>query len=201
MSDDGATWTELDLPCKPGAIDRRPCFAAPYHYRLDWNIWFIGFKPHAGMLRGRESWLFTFVAKILAADGGAISLLDATAAEALRARRPTYAKVEMWHYMMAAPLSDILYAEVRRDPPEIRPRLRSNSHSRDDGRDRIREKEQNIGCTGSPTWRLRVPVMRSCSDLSSIGAPAARRRWSSDSVVEARVRGDAHTAGTARRRR
>ena len=76
----------------------------------------------AGMLRGRESWLFTFVAKILAADGGAISLLDATAAEALRARRPTYAKVEMWHYMMAAPLSDILYAEVRRDPPEICPR-------------------------------------------------------------------------------
>ena len=46
VSDDGATWTELDLPCKPGALDRRPCFAAPYHYRLDWNIWFIGFKPH-----------------------------------------------------------------------------------------------------------------------------------------------------------
>ena len=58
-------WTELELPCKPGNIRRRPCFSAPYHYRLDWNIWFLGFKPHQGMLRQRESWMFQLLTKIL----------------------------------------------------------------------------------------------------------------------------------------
>ena len=45
VSHDGRVWHELDFPCKPGTLTRRPCFCAPYHYRLDWNIWFIGFKP------------------------------------------------------------------------------------------------------------------------------------------------------------
>ena len=31
-------WIELDFPCKPGNVSRRPCFCAPYHYRLDWNV-------------------------------------------------------------------------------------------------------------------------------------------------------------------
>ena len=44
--DEGKTWREVDLPCKPTDVRRRPCFSAPYHHRLDWNIWFIGFKPH-----------------------------------------------------------------------------------------------------------------------------------------------------------
>ncbi|EOD31500.1 hypothetical protein EMIHUDRAFT_231911 [Emiliania huxleyi CCMP1516] len=44
----------VEFPCKPGAVTRRPCFCAPYHYRLDWNIWFLGFKPHQSMLQRRE---------------------------------------------------------------------------------------------------------------------------------------------------
>ena len=46
LSEDGTTWREVDLPCKPTDVRRRPCFCAPYHHRLDWNVWFIGFKPH-----------------------------------------------------------------------------------------------------------------------------------------------------------
>ena len=34
-SHDGVTWHELDFPCKPGTVTRRPCFCAPYHFRLD----------------------------------------------------------------------------------------------------------------------------------------------------------------------
>ncbi|KAL3942994.1 MAG: hypothetical protein SGBAC_002901 [Bacillariaceae sp.] len=26
-------WIELDFPCKPGKLSRRPCFCAPYHYK------------------------------------------------------------------------------------------------------------------------------------------------------------------------
>lgn len=58
-------WIEIEFPCKPGNINRRPCFCAPYHYRIDWNIWFIGFPPHAYYLQNREVWLYSLVYKIL----------------------------------------------------------------------------------------------------------------------------------------
>ena len=46
VSHDKRRWYELEFPCKPGRLDRRPCMCAPYHYRLDWRfgckVW--GFK-------------------------------------------------------------------------------------------------------------------------------------------------------------
>ena len=33
-------WRAYEFPCKPGDPARRPCIIAPYHYRLDWQIWF-----------------------------------------------------------------------------------------------------------------------------------------------------------------
>ena len=33
-TDGGRTWAELQWPCKPGDVTRRPCFSAPYHHRL-----------------------------------------------------------------------------------------------------------------------------------------------------------------------
>jgi hypothetical protein len=75
--DEGKTWREVDLPCKPTSVRRRPCFSAPYHHRLDWNIWFIGFKPHRQMLEGRERWLYAFLAQLLRdGDAPARRLLD-----------------------------------------------------------------------------------------------------------------------------
>ena len=35
-SDDPAKatdWQEYEFKCKPGSVDRRPCFLSPYHYR------------------------------------------------------------------------------------------------------------------------------------------------------------------------
>lgn len=38
-------WLAYEFPCKPGAdLHRRPCFASPFHYRLDWLMWFAGFQ-------------------------------------------------------------------------------------------------------------------------------------------------------------
>ena len=70
MSHDKRKWYELEFPCKPGRVDRRPCMCAPYHYRLDWNIWFLGFKPHQ-----RETWMWSFLAKILEGDQAVLRLL------------------------------------------------------------------------------------------------------------------------------
>lgn len=37
---DGEDWRAYELPCKPGDVDRRPCVAAPWQWRLDWQLWF-----------------------------------------------------------------------------------------------------------------------------------------------------------------
>lgn len=117
VSEDGTRWYELELPCKPGRVDRRPCFCAPYHYRLDWNIWFLGFKPHQRMLRQREAWLYSLVAKLLQSDlkyRPWLDLLDPSTADYLRQtyfndhnKAPAMVKVDMYHYRMSKPLWEL----------------------------------------------------------------------------------------------
>ena len=155
VSTDGDTWHEIEFPCKPGDVRRRLCFCAPYHYRADWNIWFIGFKPHQQMLQQRESWLYSLLIKMLqTGDKDAteeaeqreqkrrkalveasgtidlaldlalleyasllpppqfLDLLDWSAAAHFPpavALGPKYAKVDMYHYKMKEPLSEILW--------------------------------------------------------------------------------------------
>ena len=113
-------WLELEFPCKPGAITRRPCFCAPYHYRITWNAWFVGFKPHYRMLQGREAWMLSLVARLLDANKSRreerpwLDLLDYTSSTKLdqlyhhKYQTPLYAKIDMYHYQMAAPLWNIL---------------------------------------------------------------------------------------------
>lgn len=38
-------WEEYEFYCKPGRIDRRPCWITPYHLRLDWQLWFSAMRP------------------------------------------------------------------------------------------------------------------------------------------------------------
>jgi hypothetical protein len=124
VSHDGLEWRELELPCKPGNVTRRPCFCAPYHYRLDWNIWFLGFKPHRAYLKNRESWLYNLLAKILDAETSVeerpwLQLLDRTSSEFLiesyqsNESRPVLAKVDMYEYRMAASLWSVLVTFVK----------------------------------------------------------------------------------------
>ena len=40
----GARWEEFEFKCKPGNVSRRPCLISPYHYRLDWLMWFAAFQ-------------------------------------------------------------------------------------------------------------------------------------------------------------
>lgn len=39
-----ADWKEIEFHCKPGNLHRRPCVISPYHYRLDWLMWFAAFQ-------------------------------------------------------------------------------------------------------------------------------------------------------------
>ena len=63
-------WREYQFPCKPGDPARRPCIASPYHYRLDWQIWFAPFGAWED-----APWTAHLVWKLLHNDRGALSLL------------------------------------------------------------------------------------------------------------------------------
>ena len=44
LYDASAVWEDYEFNCKPGNISRRPCLISPYHYRLDWLMWFAAFQ-------------------------------------------------------------------------------------------------------------------------------------------------------------
>src|SRR6185436_2565462 len=58
--DEKAVWKEYQFPCKPGDVRRRPCFISPYHYRLDWQLWFAALHDFR-----REPWILNLVYKLL----------------------------------------------------------------------------------------------------------------------------------------
>jgi hypothetical protein len=86
----GGEWRAYELPCKPGALDRRPCFVAPFQLKLDWQIWF------AAMQRpGDHPWLLRWMILLLRGESAATALLaedpfEGRAPHAVRARLYTY---------------------------------------------------------------------------------------------------------------
>ncbi|XP_019858081.1 PREDICTED: lipase maturation factor 1-like [Amphimedon queenslandica] len=67
---EGADWEEIEFNCKPGNVSRRPCIISPYHYRLDWLMWFAAFQSYQ-----HNPWLLHFCAKLLAGDPSLNSLI------------------------------------------------------------------------------------------------------------------------------
>jgi hypothetical protein len=87
-----ASWVEYDFECKPGTPSRRPCWISPYHYRLDWQMWFLA-MPGAPM----DPWFVHLVAKLLDGDAGTRGLLAPGPFQdhAPRAIRARYYRYEM----------------------------------------------------------------------------------------------------------
>src|SRR5919204_4183038 len=40
-----AEWREYEFKGKPGDVNRRPCIVSPYHWKLDWQMWFAAPSP------------------------------------------------------------------------------------------------------------------------------------------------------------
>lgn len=72
-------WKEYEFIAKPGDPSRRPGQIAPYHLRLDWQMWFLPFTAsvvgdQVRVFR-RQAWFSNFVVKLLEADEQVASLL------------------------------------------------------------------------------------------------------------------------------
>ncbi|NWR00189.1 LMF1 factor, partial [Paradoxornis webbianus] len=68
--DPTAVWEEFEFKCKPGDLRRRPCLISPYHYRLDWLMWFAAFQTYE-----QNEWIIHLAGKLLAQEEEALSLL------------------------------------------------------------------------------------------------------------------------------
>lgn len=88
-------WIEYPWKCKPGDPDRRPCLITPYHYRLDWLIWFAAMSDYRN-----HPWVVHLIWKLLNADSDALSLL---ADDPFDGRLPSFVRAELYRYEFTEP--------------------------------------------------------------------------------------------------
>ncbi|HVN84484.1 MAG TPA: lipase maturation factor family protein [Candidatus Binatia bacterium] len=91
---DATQWRTYEFKCKPGDLRRRPCVVAPYHYRIDWQIWFAAMEdPRA------NPWLVHLIYLLLHDDAGALSLL---ANNPFPDAPPRFIRAELYRYQFTA---------------------------------------------------------------------------------------------------
>jgi hypothetical protein len=90
-------WTSYEFHCKPGDPMRRPCWMSPYHYRIDWQIWFAAMTDP-----NHAPWTLHLVWKLLHGDKGALDLL---AGDPFEGRSPRFIRATLYRYKFA-PLGD-----------------------------------------------------------------------------------------------
>jgi hypothetical protein len=66
-------WTAYAFKGQPVDPGERPPQWAPYHLRLDWQLWFAAMRPRPG---GRQRWLLALVEALLSGDDDTLALLD-----------------------------------------------------------------------------------------------------------------------------
>jgi hypothetical protein len=90
-TDPDAEWLEYEFKVKPGSVSRRPPFISPFHYRLDWLMWFAAFQDYQ-----HNPWLVHLVAKLLQNDPLMTGLLAHNPFEGTVP--PRYIRLEHYHY-------------------------------------------------------------------------------------------------------
>lgn len=88
-------WSAYEFPGKPGDVHRRPAFIAPFHYRLDWQIWFAAMQTP-----DENPWLVHFVYKLLRGNHDLDPLLTKNP---YPNAPPTFLRAQRYHYRFSEP--------------------------------------------------------------------------------------------------
>lgn len=84
-------WQEYEFYCKPGDVNRKPCWITPYHLRLDWQMWFSAMRPKIG-----ENWLMNLAKMMLKNDDNLKTLIQINPFAGGDA--PTFVKMDLYLY-------------------------------------------------------------------------------------------------------
>lgn len=93
--DEKADWKAYGFKGKPGDPERRPPQVAPYHLRLDWQMWFAALRP-----RRRPAWLMQLIRKLLKNDPQATGLL---LRNPFPGNPPQYIRARLFEYRFTSP--------------------------------------------------------------------------------------------------
>jgi hypothetical protein len=94
--DEDTEWRTYRFKGKPTDPSRRPGQVAPYHLRLDWQLWFAAMRRTPRRL----AWFTRFLEKLLAADEATLALL---AEDPFDGEAPAYVRVERYRYRYTTP--------------------------------------------------------------------------------------------------
>ncbi|MBA2945997.1 lipase maturation factor family protein [Streptomyces himalayensis] len=87
---DSTVWKEYGFKGKPGGVRRLPPQVAPYHLRLDWQMWFAALSPIYAL-----SWFAPFIGRLLDNDRATLGLLRSNP---FPASPPTYIRAQLYSY-------------------------------------------------------------------------------------------------------
>jgi hypothetical protein len=110
-------WKAYDFPCKPTDVSEAPCLVSPYHYRVDWQLWFAAMSDIT-----EEPWLLHTVALLLAADRPVLDLLER---DPFEGKPPRAIRIERYLYRFA-PLDGADWWTRERVGPYLRPLRRDD---------------------------------------------------------------------------
>jgi hypothetical protein len=111
-SSDGVTWKPYELKWKPGRVDRRPQFVAPWQPRLDWQMWFaaLGSCSH-------DRWVLSLQRHLLLGTPEVLALMgDNPFSDA----PPKKLRTTLWQYRFAPPGSSTGGCGRTRSPIALR---------------------------------------------------------------------------------
>jgi len=94
-SNDGLTWSEYELPWKPGDPKRRPRLVAPHQPRLDWQMWFAALNPD-----GNAYWLRNLARRLLEGSPAVVDLFADTVSGDVP---PRYVRFVYYRYEFSDP--------------------------------------------------------------------------------------------------
>jgi lipase maturation factor 1 len=94
-SRDGVQWEPYGFRYKPGNVDRRPAFVAPFHPRLDWQLWFAALSPGRNL-----GWVERLAEALRAGTPEVVALLGH---DPFPTTPPQYVRAVLYDYRFSTP--------------------------------------------------------------------------------------------------
>jgi hypothetical protein len=101
-------WMAYQFKCQPGDPARRPCWMSPYHYRLDWLLWFAAMGTP-----DEYPWVVHLIWQLLQGDRGALGLL---AGDPFGGTPPRHVRVDLYRYKLAPRGAPVWWQRTRLGP-------------------------------------------------------------------------------------
>lgn len=93
---ESTNWKAYEFKGKPGDVSQRPVQIAPYHLRLDWQLWFAAMTSS----HKRHIWFEPMVIKLLNNDESVLKLIRHNP---FPDRPPTYIRAQLFQYQYTSP--------------------------------------------------------------------------------------------------